>query len=124
MSNKKYQTFVKSILVEMVYSKWLLVPLFVQPTLFGIIRNNDVSETRDILLEFSKLIKLILKQRKLSGNSIHSWTSLFTEFIEERFAEGQQFAETILSFKAPDLTQVENSTNDDKVGKNQLNFIA
>lgn len=123
MSVQKNQDLVQGIVVEMVYSKWLFYPLFLQPTFYGIIRNNDVNEIHYILLEFSKLIKLILKHKKLAGASMYSWTALFTEFVDERFEEGQQFADTILGFEAPEVGPIENSTNSNKVSKIPFNSI-
>jgi hypothetical protein len=92
------EVIIQNLIVDIVFCKWLVNPLFICPSSAGILNNILVPKISMILLELSQFISCMLKKEQIILTSMRSWYTIFVEFVKSNFEEGSQFISTIREF--------------------------
>ena len=89
------------ILSDIIYSNWLITPLFLQPTAYGLIKNNDMNLLFRVLLDLSKIVAHVIKGIHIYGPHMLTWMWMFSEYIEKNSVYGSKFLNSIINVNVP-----------------------
>ena len=98
-ANKIEQIF--NILGEILFNNWLSKPLFLKPSLYGLISNNEISNLKSVLNEFSKLVGIIMNGGKIHGIQKWTWIYYFKDFIDEKLIARNKLINDLIAYEIP-----------------------
>jgi hypothetical protein len=93
------------IMADVIYSTWLITPLFIQPTNYGLIKNHDMNYLYKIFLDFSKIIAHIMRGVPIYGPHMLTWMAIFSDFIESKMDSGLKFLNNVIDIKIPNISK-------------------
>ena len=88
-------------MADVIYSNWLISPMFLQPTAYGLIKHNDVNELFKIFLDFSKLVAHIIRGVRIYGPHMLTWMAMFSDYIEAKIDTGVKFLQAVIDIQIP-----------------------
>ena len=92
---------ITNILGEVLYLSCFSKPLFLQPSLFGLISNNEIEKLKHVLKEFSKFVEIIMSGGKIHGALKKTWIYHFKDYISEKHKARNNFINNLISYEIP-----------------------